>query len=220
MKKAFTLAEVLITLGIIGVVAALTAPALTNNTQQAKIGPTLSKFVSTFENAIESLMNEEGASTIGSLGIDGSSNIGISDFLPNYMIMDRVTSDSYSKLSSYRVNGENLAGRGQGVPYFILKDGGLVRFGETIISQSSDRRPTQQICRVDYDINGVAGPNRFGRDVFSFVLLNNGRLYAYGSAAYRTLFPNDDNSCNVNGTPDQARACTGAIADNNWKADY
>ncbi len=220
MKKAFTLAEVLITLGIIGVVAALTAPALTNNTQQAKIGPTLSKFVSTFENAIESLMNEEGASTIGGLGIDSSSNTSISDFLPNYMIMDRVTSDSYSKLNSYRVSGENLAGRAQGVPYFILKDGGLVRFGEILHSVASDRTPTSRVCRVDYDINGVAGPNRFGRDVFSFFLLNNGRLYAYGSAAYRTLFPNDDNSCNVNGTSAQARACTGAIADNNWKADY
>ena len=31
MKKAFTLAEVLITLGIIGVVAALTIPTLVNN---------------------------------------------------------------------------------------------------------------------------------------------------------------------------------------------
>ena len=220
MKKAFTLAEVLITLGIIGVVAALTAPALTSNTQQAKIGPTLSKFVSTFENATESLMNEEGSNTIGGLGVDGSSGTSIGDFLPNYMIMDRVTSDSFSKLSSYKVNGENLAGRAQSVPYYILKDGGLVRFGETLHSVASDRTPTSRICRVDYDINGVAGPNRFGRDVFSFYLLNNGRLYAYGSAAYKALWPNDSNSCNVNGTAAQGRACTGAIADNNWKADY
>ena len=41
MKKAFTLAEVLITLTIIGVVAALAAPALIEKTQQAKVGPTL-----------------------------------------------------------------------------------------------------------------------------------------------------------------------------------
>lgn len=33
MKKAFTLAEVLITLGIIGVVAALTMPSVINSTK-------------------------------------------------------------------------------------------------------------------------------------------------------------------------------------------
>ena len=53
MKKlGFTLAEVLITLGIIGVVAALTTPALVHNVGDAKIGPTLSKFNNTFANAV------------------------------------------------------------------------------------------------------------------------------------------------------------------------
>ena len=37
MKKGFTLAEVLITLGIIGVIAALTAPALIQNTGTANV---------------------------------------------------------------------------------------------------------------------------------------------------------------------------------------
>ena len=39
MKQGFTLAEVLITLGIIGVVAALPAPALVQNAGNAKVGP-------------------------------------------------------------------------------------------------------------------------------------------------------------------------------------
>ena len=37
MKKAFTLAEVLITLGIIGVVAAMTLPSLINRTQKKEL---------------------------------------------------------------------------------------------------------------------------------------------------------------------------------------
>ena len=48
-RKGFTLAEVLITLTIIGVVAALTAPALVNNAGFARVGPSLAKFVNTFE---------------------------------------------------------------------------------------------------------------------------------------------------------------------------
>ena len=57
MKKfGFTLAEILITLGIIGVVAALTTPALVKNTGHAKVGPALSKFVNTFETGAEEML--------------------------------------------------------------------------------------------------------------------------------------------------------------------
>ncbi len=42
IKKAFTLAEILITLGIIAVVAALTTPALIQHAASAKIGPAMS----------------------------------------------------------------------------------------------------------------------------------------------------------------------------------
>ena len=52
-REGFTLAEVLITLAIIGVVAALTTPAIIRNSQNAKIGPQLSKIVTTFENAAQ-----------------------------------------------------------------------------------------------------------------------------------------------------------------------
>ena len=45
IKKGFTLTELLITLGIIGVVAALTAPALNINANNAKAGPALAKAV-------------------------------------------------------------------------------------------------------------------------------------------------------------------------------
>ena len=65
MKKfGFTLAEVLITLGIIGVVAALTAPALVQNAGSAQIGPKLAKAVSTFEIANENLLNDSGVNTL------------------------------------------------------------------------------------------------------------------------------------------------------------
>ena len=45
-KNGFTLAEVLITLGIIGVIAAITLPTLMSDTTSAQIGPKLAKAVS------------------------------------------------------------------------------------------------------------------------------------------------------------------------------
>lgn len=52
MKRGFTLAEVLITLGIIGVVAALTIPALITKYNKSVIETRLKKFYSTMEQAI------------------------------------------------------------------------------------------------------------------------------------------------------------------------
>lgn len=52
MKRAFTLAEVLITLGIIGVVAALTIPALIQNYKNHETEARLAKFYSVVNQAI------------------------------------------------------------------------------------------------------------------------------------------------------------------------
>ena len=52
MEKGFTLAEVLVTLGIIGVVAALTMPALIANYKKTEYSARLKKFNSTMQQAI------------------------------------------------------------------------------------------------------------------------------------------------------------------------
>ena len=59
MRGGFTLAEVLITLAIIGVVAALTTPSVIRNSQNAKIGPTLAKICTTIETAIQAACNDQ-----------------------------------------------------------------------------------------------------------------------------------------------------------------
>ena len=65
MKKfGFTLAEVLITLGIIGVVAALTAPALVLSSRNEANAAKLSVVVSNLENAFTTAIAQEGASSL------------------------------------------------------------------------------------------------------------------------------------------------------------
>lgn len=88
-KQGFTLAEVLITLGIVGVVAALTAPALVQNAGSAQVGPKLAKAVNTFEVANENLLNDTGAATVVASGATSGSYSSPSDnyidYLSNYM---------------------------------------------------------------------------------------------------------------------------------------
>lgn len=62
MKQAFTLAEVLITLGIIGVVAALTIPTLIGNYQKKEVATRLQKMYNTIQNAISMAEEENGPS--------------------------------------------------------------------------------------------------------------------------------------------------------------
>ncbi len=63
-KRGFTLAEVLITLGIVGVVAALTAPALVMSSRNEANAARLSVVVSNLENAFQSAIAQEGADNL------------------------------------------------------------------------------------------------------------------------------------------------------------
>ena len=59
-KFAFTLSEVLVTMGIIGVISALTVPTLVNNYQRKALSLQLRKTVTDIENAVDMLITEEG----------------------------------------------------------------------------------------------------------------------------------------------------------------
>ena len=59
MKKAFTLAEVLITLGIIGVIASLTIPALINKTNKRELETAFKKQYSTLQQAVMMIKTED-----------------------------------------------------------------------------------------------------------------------------------------------------------------
>ena len=60
--KAFTLAEVLIVLGIVGIVASMTIPTLMNKTNNAEMATGFKKFMSISSAAITLLKNDNGGS--------------------------------------------------------------------------------------------------------------------------------------------------------------
>ncbi len=63
-KRGFTLAEILITLGIVGVVAALTAPALVMSSRNEANAAKLSVTVSNLENAFTSMLVKENVDSL------------------------------------------------------------------------------------------------------------------------------------------------------------
>ena len=89
--KAFTLAEVLITLAIIGVVAALSIPAVISNSQQQEFKTGLRKAVSVLNSAITMNMALDGESPYDNANLMG--------YLMRHMSIVRSTSQLYEEYS-------------------------------------------------------------------------------------------------------------------------
>lgn len=70
-KSGFTLAEILITMSIIGVVAALTAPALIQDASNAKVGPALEKTKSAIELANQNILFQNRAGDLLAVRVNG-----------------------------------------------------------------------------------------------------------------------------------------------------
>lgn len=191
-KKAFTLAEVLITLGIIGVVAALTMPVLIANYKNKVFITKTKKVYSNIQNAIIMAQQDSG-------------NIGDNEFLFN-------VSDGYLKVTenfAKYFNGATVCQSDErckevvhqikyadspvydssgnanefklGAPLIMLNDGSTLKVEELIPNcdytrtetyyeengQSQTAQNHVRYCALVYfDINGAKLPNQFGQDAF------------------------------------------------------
>ena len=194
MKKAFTLAEILITLGIVGTVAALTIPALVKHSGAAEVGPRLAKFVNTFENGTSNLLQARHKSKISDLTMDSAKFL---ELLSSQIVMSPAPDDatyyiyavsepeqSRAKSYGYRIFSNELdAFFGEDGNVYILKDGSSVYY--TSYGEAREGRGSYKgiVGELFYDINGNSGTNYAGKEVFKFFVDNSGELIPYGSNA-------------------------------------
>lgn len=168
--KGFTLAEVLITLGIIGVVAALTIPTLINNYQEKVTVTKVKKMYSTLSNAYALYVMDNGESETypeNAAGAIEAFNI----FKPYLKISQDCGTFGQGCIYEGRYklkSGELNNNYSESNVYYkaVLSDGSTIwiRGGggghlDTIGSYSSP---------IFYDVNGKSGPNQWGYDLFGF----------------------------------------------------
>ena len=197
-RNGFTLAEVLITLGIIGIVAAITIPTITSDTQTAKIGPKLAKAASVFEQGNESLLNKNSvdALTDGEL-VESAGDY--CDLLLNYM--------------KGSCDGTKLT----------LVDG--VSYDITISdSSTSPVMPHRhKIGSIVVDINGESKPNKSAEDIFYFTLYDDGSLRPQGGKNWDEANSDADTwetKCPADAEPSAPEYCAGHVFENNLKVLY
>ena len=162
-KVAFTLAEVLITLGIIGIVAAITLPSLIQNYQKKETVAKLKRVYSVLQQATLSAQNDYGE-------VNDWDFSDAYEFGQKYYVPYLKTIQNYNKTTTY--NYTDLAGElhSSKAILFVLADGTFVHIL---------LRPEYQVpFHILVDLNGKRGPNILGRDLFAFSYYN-GKLNTY-----------------------------------------
>ena len=182
---AFTLAEVLITLGIIGVVAATTMPSLITAKQEKATISTIKKNYSIFANALLMAQNDNGELYTWGITKDADGLNLVSSNLKPYL---KIIEDCGVGEKSDCAPGDNgkfkdLAGNKRNESFssddyytFRLNDGTAVAL---IIGNACNNLDTN--CVEFYiDTNGKKYPNTLGKDIFYFAGYGNGKLRAAG----------------------------------------
>ena len=167
-RVAFTLAEVLITLGIIGVVAALTIPTLIKNYERKETTAKLKKFNSMLCQAVKMAEYETDSSArswnefpfIYQVGNLQQGNVDAISYWNKYLAKQfkviKVEEGNYDE--DYEEHGKDFYSN---LPKIYLADGSI------IMPSTNGRAYT-----IYYDVNGDKKPNVGGKDIFTFLVAN------------------------------------------------
>ena len=189
-KAAFTLAEVLITLGIIGVVAALTLPSLIQNYHEKQRVTQLKKAYSVMQNAFLMAQEEYGDVTDWGLTItntgekdddgndilDNSGTENVMNILMKYVEKSKIPQNSYIGYV------ESIDGRQAFWPwevsadkYFYLKDGTMVTMGWiSSLDCNGDYQGKKIACSDFWIVFPKKSKMKIGVDVFNFIFTKEG----------------------------------------------
>ena len=242
MKKeaAFTLAEVLITIGIIGIVAALTMPVVISNVQNNAKAQRLKKVYSVLQQAANKSVYDNGDladwynEDAYSGGFSASMEI-FEKFIKPYYNIAQICNSGSNNSTGYRICGykeqsfNSLGGTAaieislQKIP-IVLSDGSVLVFRPVKSNFSADdANPVWgYYWIVYYDDNGPKLPNKFGKDVFIFILSPfTNKVMPFGlnkslSGKELNSYSSIKNECtNVNGM-----YCAAMIMLDDWKIKY
>ena len=217
-SAAFTLAEVLVTLGIIGVVSAMTVPTLMQNYQRQSYVTQLHKTYNEFSQAILRFQTDRNAVNLTEAGLTSQevcNNLMTSYFKTTQTCENSLTpcfADSYKTLQGGTIDFNINTS-------YVLASGASVRFMYAQVGNGINK-----IANITVDVNGKKGPNILGRDLFWMALYNDGVIddYDYKSPApLSESLRNDayDTYCQGSGVV-PGYGCFGRILNNNWEMNY
>ena len=203
-RAAFTLAEVLITLGIIGVVAAMTIPTLIADYQEKVMVTKIKQGHSQLTNAIQLYVAQNNCANMLCLFDTKKSSDEVASELTTVLRKAKVctandTTEKYCKYyalksntPSYKIDGVYASPDGMGTSGRIYLPNGIIfrvaqnsqcpRMVEQIVRDENgieiDRvQVLSHTCANIYlDVNNIDKPNQFGADVYRYTVDDDGKL--------------------------------------------
>ena len=192
-KNAFTLAEVLITLVIIGVVAALTIPTLIKKTEEREFKAALKKNYSVLKQVFDKYYIEHGERLSYDVITKSAGTRTFHQKIEKYF--SSIKSDtSISPLSNFDEIYTTYNGK-RHLIYGNFNDGMMILNDGTALFFNNDAGGVFILV----DVNGYEKkPNRLGRDTFMFEIISDGTLLPTGAEG--TQYADMNNYCSDNST--------------------
>ena len=216
-SAAFTLAEVLVTLGIIGVVSAMTVPTLMQNYQRQSYVTQLHKVYNELTQAAVQYQNDKNAVDLKEAGL--TSQAAAEEFIEsNFKIVQNCgTNKTPCFANTYRkiANSQNIGWNSNRTNY-VLASGATLGVGYNPLSSDC-------LLELYVDTNGTKGPNIAGRDLWALFLYKDGSVDDFSgdpppltTAQRETVFTTSCTSDNANSW----NGCFGKILNDNWQMTY
>ena len=244
----FTLAEVLIVIGIIGMVANMTIPALMNDISNVQYVVALKKEYTVFNQALKQMALDSGCpddlkcvDAFTKSGFAPGINISVGLELAKYIKIAKNcgTETAQGCFSSYtRMNYDKRPHAGDS-NYDNMSD--VFRFvslsGASYIVKREPNHWTGAACynyggltghlsqpcgEVYVDVNGAKPPNAMGRDTFHFYISNGkgAMLYPYGGSEMGAGGWWDGTTKSCNSANPYGFFCTGRVIEDGWEMNY
>ncbi len=234
-SAAFTLAEVLVTLGVLGVVAAMTMPTLVGNYQKKAYVTQLSKVYSEVQQAALKYKNDNNAINLREAGL--TSQAKMKSFLHDYLKVvadcDSVVKEPCFAAKYTDLNGtsHNANDSWSAATSVILASGSSMIVDHPAVYSQTVNGVTSHYGHMVIDVNGPKGPNRGGRDIFFAEFYDDGSIDVSGATpeckskgvctGNKSLKDIRESYFNSNcKTGRYGTGCIGKILNDNWEMNY
>lgn len=234
LYKAFTLAEVLIVLGIIGIVAELTIPVLVSDYKKQVYVAQLQNMTSFLTNGFKQIIVNSDCSDLACTGImSNSANT----------VVDNIQAANVFKISNvchmfgtgcHDQQTYRLDNTSSGI--FNTNRHSMIKFNDgsvlSIYNTSSDctrnvgNNQYSATCNMDgyMDVNGEKPPNTLGRDIFQYYLSKYGNILPAGVSDdtymkyWNDTVGNPTYNCVIGSG--RGSTCFGRVFEEGWRMTY
>lgn len=177
---AFTLAEVLITLGIVGVVAALTIPSLISRYEKKVIVNQLKETSSIIQQAMKLYMTDMGTTDLKNTPLYKNSGELKKVMYKYFKVINDCDGKYYveGKYNCFSKAYKDLDGSQFSIlPYFGCDFTASLANGASVCVDVNTDPNLKYILAFEVDLNGVKGPNTYSKDYHKIYVSSNGIIY-------------------------------------------